>query len=52
MVRISLVSTWDQFDGGMNEKKPVHNDGLFEFLVGRAGFEPATKGLKVLCSTN
>jgi hypothetical protein len=26
--------------------------GLFLFLVGRAGLEPATNGLKVRCSTN
>ena len=25
---------------------------LFMFLVGRAGFEPATNGLKVRCSTD
>ncbi len=26
--------------------------GLMEWVVGRAGFEPATNGLKVRCSTN
>ena len=26
--------------------------GFFKYLVGRAGFEPATNGLKVRCSTS
>ena len=34
-------------------KKPTRTDWLFAFvLVGRAGFEPATNGLKVRCSTS
>jgi hypothetical protein len=35
------------------KEEPSLKTGLFlVFLVGRAGFEPATNGLKVRCSTN
>jgi hypothetical protein len=40
---------------GAGEKKARQRDAwrvMQAGLVGRAGFEPATKGLKVLCSTN
>jgi hypothetical protein len=29
-----------------------NTDDAFQILVGRAGFEPATNGLKVRCSTS
>jgi hypothetical protein len=33
-------------------EKGLHLCKPFNFLVGRAGFEPATNGLKVRCSTS
>jgi hypothetical protein len=41
-----LVKTKAQNEKGSSELEP------FIFLVGRAGLEPATNGLKVRCSTN
>ena len=33
-------------------EKPHSDQEMGLYLVGRAGFEPATNGLKVRCSTN
>ena len=35
-----------------NRKAPPCEWGFLFYLVGRAGFEPATNGLKVRCSTS
>jgi hypothetical protein len=35
-----------------SNKKGLRNCATLSYLVGRAGLEPATNGLKVRCSTN
>ncbi len=48
-----LYQSKDCYSSGCRNKKASSEDEAFLFiLVGRAGLEPATNGLKVRCSTN
>jgi hypothetical protein len=50
---LMLYQSADSYSSRRANKKASSEDEAFLFiLVGRAGLEPATNGLKVRCSTN